>query len=155
MIMDPCQASGCRRAFAAITVSHALNTADVVAVVVASEYQERFAAALRQELEACGTISVVSGGNPRTWEVETSASEDIRRRVVLWGGMDAFISSHPDEFDLWIDSLGENLMETRAPGGSSPASQAVLIGGTVLIQHLDRLAAHLPDDVPFRYIMVQ
>ncbi|HTE18566.1 MAG TPA: hypothetical protein VK689_09325 [Armatimonadota bacterium] len=171
MELNCCCASGSRRSCASAAITNALNGADVVAVVVAAEHEGRIAAAVRRDIEAqpgacvlpaCRAEapwlmppSLAAGGCAEALGAEP-AGECCKRSVLVWEEIDAYIHECPDRFDQSVSAV------CRAISGASAElsmpfriHRAVLMGGNALYGHLERVAAQVPDEIRFRYILVQ
>ena len=90
------------------------------------------------------------------WHAWSQADSNYRRSVLLWSGVDECILRDEERFTwlarLFADNITEPQPEIRAP---VRLHKAVLIGGEALEQHLEALAAALPDDSRFRYVIVR
>lgn len=172
-------ARGARRSCAAGVVANTLFAADVVAVIAEPEAETSLVAAVTQELEARKDTRVLPAfGELSEWleagyrgcapELEAPATDGLpwhawshaeaayRRSVLLWHGVDECILRDEERFTwlarLFADNITEPQPEIRAP---VRLHKAVLIGGEALEQHLEVLAAALPDDSRFRYVIVR
>lgn len=172
-------ARGARRSCAAGVVANSLYAADVVAVIAEPPAEPPLVAALTRELQARRDTRVLPAhGDLSEWlevgyrgfgyEISAHLSTDspwkawahadpcIRRSVLLWHGVDECIQRDEERFTwlarLFADNITEPQPEIRAP---VRLHKAVLIGGEALEHHLEALAAALPDDSRFRYVIVQ
>lgn len=165
MQVDCALASGSRRSCAALAITNALNAADVVAVVVAPDFQRRVVSAVLKDLEArCGTRVLTAESARLPWLDPmgrgsgdyASLAEPVRRAVLVWQDVDAFLRDESYSLEKAVDGL------CRSMGQFSPTSptphafnRAVLIGGEQLLERLDDVAGAVPAHVRFRYILVQ
>jgi hypothetical protein len=160
-------------------VANSLYAADVVAVVAEPHAEAALVKAVTRELQARRDTRVLpargelsewleagyrgfgydiaphaSGDLP--WKAWAYADPCIRRSVLLWHGVDECILRDEERFTwlarLFADNITEPQPEIRAP---VRLHKAVLIGGDALEHHLEALAAALPDDSRFRYVIVR
>jgi len=185
MESECCEASGSRRSCAPPVISNALNSVDFLAVIVRPEHQEEVAEGALEELQGQTGVRVLQvvnghapwmqGGRhfPEAAEPEAEFGRDlealretlrgkgprdvaVRRAVLLWTDIDAYIREDAAHFERVLDLLCEALARP-APDVWAPFAihRAVLIGGEGLLEHLDPLAARAPQDLQCRYLLVR
>lgn len=160
-----------------------LNAADVIAVVTAPGAEGPLVERVFRDLQqGVGTHILRVDGEGPPWSSSTpfpngkghpwfgsdlsllatqfagigEGDAEVRRSVLLWHGLDDYVTQHPARFPEVLSQLRRSLERPR-DGAWRPfqLDRAVLVGGPVLQEELGTLAERLGETLRFRYLLVR